>query len=113
MTLIASRTLQIHKNGKEHDFDVRLFKPEYDGSAWKCTYEIDWPDKPIIQGIYGADAFQAIELATQMIGVRLYTSQHHETGSLVWANAPGCGYGFPVTKTLRDMLIGDDKREYG
>jgi hypothetical protein len=54
------------------------------------------------------DAFQALHLTLQMIGFRLYVSTYHKFGALVFEK-PGNGYGFPVPKIVRDLLIGDDK----
>ena len=57
----------------------------------------------------GVDAVQALELALRMIGAFIYGSDHHESGNLIWG-APGQGYGFPVPNTIRDLLIGEDKK---
>ena len=46
-------------------------------------------------------------LALQRIGVVIYTSPHHEAGSLRWADSAR-GYGFPIARNLRDLLVGDD-----
>jgi hypothetical protein len=56
----------------------------------------------------GVDAVQALELALKMIGALIYTSDHHAAGNLMW-EAQGKGYGFPVSRTIRDLLVGDDK----
>lgn len=77
-------------------------------SGWECHFEIDWPDGVLKRFAAGHDSIQALELAMNMIGIHLYTSEAHETGSLVWER-PGGGYGFPLTKNMRDLLVGDDK----
>lgn len=112
MTPIASRTLRIVEGDGERSVVVRLFLPEPDGAAWTCAYEVGWPENPRFFQAFGVDAVQAIELALHMIGAELYTSEHHQAGTLVF-DAPGAGYGFPVAKTLRDLLVGDDKTVYG
>jgi hypothetical protein len=43
-----------------------------------------------------------------MIGAHLYFSDYHKTGCLYFEKQ-GSGYGFPVPKNARDMLIGDDR----
>jgi uncharacterized protein DUF6968 len=47
-------------------------------------------------------------LALQRIGTDLYTSNEHLEGRLRWEKA-GDGYGFPVPKNLRGVLVGLDK----
>jgi hypothetical protein len=56
----------------------------------------------------GVDAVQALDLAMRMIGAQIYASDHHASGKLMWLE-PGKGYGFPVTKGIRDLLTGDDR----
>ena len=55
----------------------------------------------------GIDSMQALLLALQMIGAELYSSKHHDAGELVWEREGG-GYGFPVPRTISDLLVGDD-----
>ncbi len=55
---------------------------------------------------------QAIILTLQMIGARLYFSDYHKSGRLYFER-PGSGYGFPVPKNARDVLVGDDKKFEG
>jgi hypothetical protein len=106
--IIATRVLTLRRTGGETDIPVRLFAPEQQNDDWICRFEIDWPEGRLTQSAGGVDAMQALELAMKMIGVLLYASDHHESGELMWME-PGKGYGFPVTNSLRDLLIGDDK----
>lgn len=105
--LIASRQLKIHHPGKDVDVEIRLFKPTHEDGSWTCNYEIDWPTG--IRKSYGSgvDAIQAMLLALQKIGIELYTSEYHENGTLYWFDR-GDGYGFPVPRNVRDLLVGDD-----
>ena len=107
--LIATRVLKVREPGGDIEMTIRLFAPARDGQAEGCRFEIDWPDGHDVKTIYGVDKFQAIHLAMQCIGVLLYTSEAHRSGKLFWEE-PGRGYGFPVTKNLRDLLVGDDRR---
>ena len=50
---------------------------------------------------------QALILALNMIGSEIYTSDYHKLGNLR-SSDPWQGYGFPVPKSLRDLLEGDD-----
>ena len=107
--LIGSRLLKLKLGSGHRDLQVRLFVPEKGESDWSCRYEIDWPEGLRESAAYGIDAIQALHLALQKIGVDLYASDHHKTGTLMWEGTGG-GYGFPVPKNLRDMLVGDDQR---
>jgi hypothetical protein len=69
---------------------------------------LEWPDETTSLDAMGVDGVQALELALKMIGAFIYTSDHHTSGNLMW-EAPGKGYGFPVTHNIRDLLTGDDK----
>ena len=53
------------------------------------------------------DSVQALLLALQAIGAELYRSEHHLSGRLLWEKEGG-GYGFPVPRNIRDLLVGDD-----
>lgn len=51
---------------------------------------------------------QAFYQALKLIGTDLYTSNEHADGKLRWEKSGG-GYGFPVPRNLRSLLVGDDK----
>jgi len=72
-----------------------------------CEYEIDWPEGTRKFAAHGDDSVQAIELALKMIGAEIYASDYHKSKMLRWEKS-GQGYGFPVARTLRDLLEGDD-----
>lgn len=105
---IARRSLIISEPTGDTEVQVRLFQPENDDGMWICRYEIDWPDRKRSYFAGGIDAFQALLLALQMIGAEIYLSAYHEAGSLKWFERYE-GYGFPVGRSLRDLLIGDDR----
>jgi Domain of unknown function (DUF6968) len=110
--VIATRVLKLRQGPREIPVPIRIFAPEQRKIDWACRFEIEWPDEAVELDAMGVDAVQAIELALRMIGAFIYASDHHAAGNLVW-DAPGKGYGFPVTNNIRDMLIGDDKKYYG
>lgn len=107
--IIAFRTLTYAPldGGPDIAIPIRMYAPEDFGGAAKCLFEIDWPHGQLKAYGAGMDDFQAIELTMQRIGVEIYNSPYHETGRL-WFTQPGRGYGFPVPRTMRDELIGDD-----
>ena len=109
--LIAVRMLKVRTAAGDTDLEIRLFKPIEERGMWVCRYEIDWPEGSKKNWGAGADGIQALLLALQKIGIELYTSAYHENGELSWG-PQGKGYGFPVTKNVRDLLIGDDAKYY-
>jgi hypothetical protein len=107
--VIAQRRLVISDPAGDKDVLIRLYQPEGQDGAWSCRYEIDWPGRARSSYAGGADSMQALMLALQKIGIEIYTSSYHESGSLKWTE-PNRGYGFPVGFNVRDLLIGDDLR---
>jgi hypothetical protein len=105
--LMAVRSLKVHHADAELDVQVRLYMPEQDDQAWICKYEIGWPTGVRRSVARGVDAIQAILLALYKIGIEIYTIDYHKAGELSWL-AKGRGYGFPVSKSVRDLLTGDD-----
>ncbi len=105
--IIAERVLHVELPDGTVPVPVRLYQPRKDQLSYLCRIEIDWPDGRYEMETGGIDAMQALELAMKTIGAVLYTSTYHKQGRLFW-DEPGTGYGFPVTRTIRDLLIGDD-----
>lgn len=107
---IASRILKLTTATEVVDVAVRIYLPAQESErAWSCRYEIDWPHGRWEHAAWGVDSVQALHLALQMIGSHLYASEHHRSGQLSFEGS-GRGYGFPVAKSLRDDLIGDDAK---
>ena len=112
--IIANRSLQLQQGKTETDVPIRVFAPQPDGNAWSCTYEIGWPGANRRSCGVGSDSVQALTIALQMIGAEIYTSDFHKSGVLSWGNSKNGeswkGYGFPVSNSLRDLLVGDDAK---
>jgi hypothetical protein len=112
--IIANRSLHLQQGMRKVEVPVRVFAPEADGGAWSCTYEIGWPGDTRRSSAIGSDSMQALMTALHKIGTEIYTSDFHKSGVLRWDNSKDKhawkGYGFPVSKNLRDRLIGDDAK---
>lgn len=106
--MFMTRTLRLLKS-PETTIPVRVALPTQQPIDWSCHVEIDWPDGRWSCDVVGIDPIQALQLALQMIGTELYSSELHSQGRLTWL-APGAGYGFPVPRVMRDMLIGEDRK---
>lgn len=107
--IIATRSLILRTENRDVEIPVNIHAPERAKVDWICRFEIQWPERRAERWGVGSDAVQALLIALQMIGAEIYASRHHELGRLAWL-APGRGYGFPVTQTMRDLLTGDDKK---
>ena len=105
---IAGRVLRLRDKDRELRIPIRIFAPTQAlNGEWSCRYEIKWPDGQSDKEIWGHDSAQALLLALQTVGAEIYTSSYHKAGKL-YLDAPGQGYGFPVSPSLRDLLQGDD-----
>jgi Domain of unknown function (DUF6968) len=106
--LIAYRRLIITGRSGDTEVSVRLFQPEIDEGMWICRYEIDWPSQKRSHFAGGADSFQALILALQMIGAGVASS----------ASAPKPAKPAPATAARRTQtsepgLSAEPKRRGG
>lgn len=109
---IATRELAIIEKTGRRAVPIALFAPEPGERGWTCRYQIGWPERPRTGAGYGIDGMQALTIALQNIGAELYASPYHHAGTLVF-DAPGNGYGFPIAKDARHLLVGDDAKLEG
>jgi hypothetical protein len=110
--MIGTRTLTIETDTGKKPVEIRVFAPFASAHIWECHYEIDWPEGTVKSRVEGNDALHALELVQQKIGVDLYMSRYHKARSMRWLEG-WTGYGFPLPKNGRDLLIGDDKTYFG
>lgn len=110
--LIASRNLNLRDGETLRKIPIRLFLPVRLGSGtWTCRYEVGWPERPSVNEGSGVDAIQAITVALRIVGAEIYTSSYHKAG-ILYLDAVGQGYGFPVPHAIRDLLVGDDAKYF-
>jgi len=107
--IIATRILTLRTDSGDVDVPVDIHKPEPIDARWRCAYEIGWPGGARRMFGAGEDAVQALYAAMQNIGIELYTSEAHKAGRLGYGGAMNNGYGFPLAKNVRDLLVGMDK----
>ena len=106
--VIAERSLSIEDGSEPKACKITMHAPEDTDGIWICRYTIEWPTAPEESFGAGVDTFQALHLTLQKIGITLYASAYHKAGILMF-DKPGRGYGFPMPKNGRYLLIGDDK----
>lgn len=102
------RRLQLSTAAGAVAVDVAIEAPLESVGYWSCSYTIGWPEGVRRGEARGADGVQAMCLALEGIALDLYASEHHRRGRLYWQK-PGRGYGFPIPKPARDVLVGDDR----
>lgn len=106
--LIAKRQLTyFDANGTSVPVPVEVFRASGGGRDWSCRYIIGWPNGSDEGAGHGVDEVQALIATLQLIGMRIYFSEYHRSGRLRFEEF-GRGYGFPVPKNARDLLVGDD-----
>lgn len=110
--IAGTRTLTVETEAGEQAVGIRMFLPEPAGRSWDCRYEIDWPEGTIKSFAGGNDAIAALHAAIEKIGMEVYMSHYHHERKMWWLK-PWAGYGFPVPKSGRDLLIGHDQLFYG
>jgi len=106
------RSLVYASGDSDVEIRINVHAPIRGKRDWQCAYEIAWPDGSRRGFGYGVDSAQAMLLALHAIGTDIYTSDYHRSGRLSWER-PGRGYGFPVPRTIRNLLIGDDAQNFG
>lgn len=106
--IMLTHALYLSRPEGEIRIEIRIHKPTPKDGCWACAFEIDWPEGTKAMSGAGVDALQALVVSLQMIGVQIYTSSYHHDGALR-AYEGQDGYGFPVSRNVRDMLIGVDK----
>ncbi len=87
---IAVRELSLRNASGAQPATVSFFAPERDGLAWKCRYEIAWPQEIWKSFAAGHDSVQSLVLALQKTGSDIYFSDYHASGALIWEK-PGNG----------------------
>lgn len=116
--IIARRTLTVMtKTGGTKPVEVRFFAPEQEERAWRCQYEVAWPEDgwpaEITQSsAQGMDSVAALQNALMKVGAELHFSSYHREGKMYWGEE-GVGYGFIVHRSARDLLRGDDAEYFG
>jgi hypothetical protein len=105
--MFLRRMLTLRLPSGDQPVEVRIHSPRQLDIDYECQVEIHWPGQIWRGSMIGVDECQAVFLALQLVGIRLYNSDHHNAGRLIWLE-PGQGYGFPVTNNVRHLLVGDD-----
>lgn len=106
------RSVYIRENALEREVPIIIHPPRPVLGGWECHYDIGWPSNPRSGRIVAYDEIQAMLYAIQNIGIDLYASRYHAEGRLRWVEGVE-GYGFPLPRGGRDIMVGIDEDEFG
>ncbi|HOZ28375.1 MAG TPA: hypothetical protein PLH23_03995 [Hyphomonadaceae bacterium] len=99
--VVASRTLTV-SGATSREVVVELHQPAPDGNDYRCTFRIRGLEAGDIRSYaMGVDQIQALMLALQGIGVRLYTSDEGKAGQLSYLGHPNLD--FPLPDGVQDL----------
>jgi len=90
VTVMVQRELSFFPDGEMTIGAVRVFAPlpddQYDQS-WGCEYELEWPGYTRRRKIFGVDAWQALQLAMQIIPHAISATDDFKAGRIgIWGN---------------------------
>ena len=92
--IIAERRLSAHaKDTEVQEVVIRMAKPEREETGdYRCGWEFVAPGHRKVRYAVGVDGFQAIELATKMIGVFLWVITQKNGYHLTWEGSDEIGF---------------------
>src|SRR5262249_47478676 len=100
--VIATRQLNIMAE-PDREVLVKIGRPEpSEHHDYCCRIQVTGIGDERIDGIYGVDAVQALELAMRFLGSELQRLNTQHQGRLRWGDAPKGWFGFPIDKKLDD-----------
>ena len=103
-TVVVTRVLTRSKGQK---VTVTIGKPRKfrNESDYYCPFQIMGIGDEQVRYSGGVDTVQALQLALEQIGTRLYSSEEARTGKLSWDGGSTKGdLGFPVPDVIRDLV---------
>jgi hypothetical protein len=98
--VFVERRLELNSIG---EVTVQFFRPEPDDRAYRCAYQIKWPDRERRSFGAGIDAVQALILAMCKAHVELLVSPEGRAGMLTWSGTRDLGLPLPDGFTPADF----------
>jgi hypothetical protein len=100
MDVVAQRRLELRET---LEVIVRVARPVADDRAFRCDFEIVWPDRTCVSHAFGEDEMQALFLALQGIHVELLASPEGKRGELTWLGMSDLHLPLPSSATRDDF----------
>jgi hypothetical protein len=103
--VIADRVMELHASGLSASVRVQLGRPapERDG-LWVCTMRVEAPDHTVLRHATGADGFDALRVALQMIRQELVDEIPRRLGGEVRRGDATAETEFPNQFPLQRVL---------
>jgi hypothetical protein len=79
-SVIAERQFEVRSNAGADVVVAQIMLPQADQDVWRCSYRIAWPARDREFHAMGADSWQALHLAAQMVAVDIFTSEDFKAG---------------------------------
>lgn len=94
---IAVRELRL----TSHDSPLRVSidRPRTQVNGWACEYAIDFPDRPVVRTVCGADSLHALMLAIEGLQAEVLDAEAKGLISVNWE-----GSKFVMSRRLRRVL---------
>jgi uncharacterized protein DUF6968 len=103
--IIATRKLTLVRDGQPATtVEVLMGKPQPtpDQTDFFCPYQISGGGREKVMAMHGIDAFQAMQLTLNIIGVELALINRDSGGKLFWEGDKGGNLDFPVPDWHKD-----------
>ena len=78
----------------------RFYRPEADGSSFRCRFEIYWPEGVRSKAAGGVDEVQALLLAMQRAHTDLLSARENDGRKVSWLDDRSIG--FAIANSIRD-----------
>ena len=82
------------------DIGCRFYRPEADGSSFRCRFEIDWPEGVRSKSAGGVDEVQALLLAMKFAHTDLLAARENDGRKVSWVDDRNLG--LPIANGLSD-----------
>lgn len=85
-----------------HDVSCRFFRPEPDGLAFRCRFEIGWPEGIKTKSMGGVDEVQALLLAMSIAHTDLLSARENDGREVLYLDQRDLD--LPFAESIRDWV---------
>lgn len=100
MNTTSEQFVERKVNVDRREVSCRFYRPEPDGSSFRCRFEIDWPEGCRSKVAGGVDEVQALLLAMVHAHTDLLAARENDGREVSWLHERTLG--LPIAKTIRD-----------
>ena len=81
-TVVVARALDYFADEGVVEGAVRILTPFDEGTNWRCQYQLSWPGYQREFGIRGLDAWQALQLAMNIVPSAIFATDDFQQGRI-------------------------------